>query len=67
MHLKWAFSEASVLFLKDNPKGMKYRKLLVSKYGKSKSLAIIAHRLGRAVYYMLKRERAFGMKCFLSL
>jgi transposase len=67
MHLKWAFSEASVLFLKDNPEGMKYRKRLVSKHGRSKSLAIIAHRLGRAVYYMLKRERAFDMKMFLSL
>ncbi len=66
-HLKWAFSEAAVLFLKGNPEGMKYRKRLMSKHGKSKSLSIIAHRLGRAVYYMLKRERAFDMKMFLKL
>ena len=67
MHLKWAFSEASVLFLKSNPEGMKYRKRLMSKHGRSKSLSIIAHRLGRAVYYMLKREKAFDMKKFLAV
>ena len=67
MHLKWAFSEASVLFLKDNPEGMKYRKRLMSKHVRAKSLSIIAHRLGRAVYYMLKREKAFDMKKFLAV
>ena len=49
MHLKWAFSEAAVLFLKDNPAGMKYKKRLEKKHGKAKSLSILAHRLGRAV------------------
>jgi len=39
----------------------------MSKHGRSKSLSIIAHRLGRAVYYMLKREKAFDMKKFLAL
>ena len=65
MHLKWAFSEAAVLFLRENPKGMAYKKRLERKHGKSKALTIIAHRLGRAVYYMLKRERAFDVEKFL--
>jgi hypothetical protein len=66
MHLKWAFSEAAVLFLRGNPEGMKYRKRLEARYGKAKSLSILAHKLGRAVYFMLMREQAFDMKRFLS-
>jgi transposase len=67
MHLKWAFSEAAVLFLESNPAGMKYKKRLERKHGKAKSLSILAHRLGRAVYYMLIREKAFDMKKFLGI
>jgi transposase len=66
MHLKWAFSEAAVLFLRKNPQGMKYKKRLQQRYGKSKALSILAHRLGRASYYVLKRQQAFDMKRFLS-
>jgi len=65
VHLKWAFSEAAVLFLSRNPEGMKYKKRLERKHGKAKSLSILAHKLGRTVYYMLKREKAFDMKKFL--
>ena len=66
MHLKWAFSEAAVLFLRGNPQGMKYKQRLEHRYGKSKALSILAHRLGRAVYFMLLRQRAFDMKQFLN-
>lgn len=65
-HLKWAFSEAAVLFLKSNPAGMKYKKRLEKKHGKSKALSILAHKLGRAVYFMLKRGKAFNMNLFLG-
>lgn len=65
-HLKWAFSEAATLFLRGNPEGMKFKKRLERKHGKSKALSILAHKLGRAVYYMLKRKKAFDMKKFLG-
>ena len=65
-HLKWAFSEAAVLFLRNNPEGMKYRKRLERKHGKAKSLSILAHKLGRAVYYMLKRDQAFDLNRFVQ-
>ena len=65
-HLKWAFSEASVLFLRANPKGQKWVERLSSKHGKAKALSILAHKLGRAVYYMLKRKQAFDMKKFFA-
>lgn len=67
VHLKWAFSEASVLFLRANPKGQRFIDKLSSKHGKAKALSILAHKLGRAVYYMLKREKVFDMNKFLSL
>ena len=66
-HLKWAFSEAATLFLRGNPAGMKYKNRLVSKHGKSKALSILAHKLGRTVYYMLKRKQAFDMNKFLGI
>ncbi len=65
-HLKWAFSEAAVLFLKNNPEGMKFKKRLEKKHGKGKALSILAHKLGRAVYYILKRDQAFDMNKFLN-
>jgi transposase len=66
VHLKWAFSEAAVLFLRANPEGMKYKKRLEQKHGKSKALSILGHRMGRAVFFMLKRGKAFDMATFLA-
>jgi len=60
VHLKWAFSEAAVLFLRVNPDGMKYKKRLERKHGKAKALSILGHRLGRTVFFMLKRRKALG-------
>jgi transposase len=65
-HLKWAFSEAAVLFLRDNPAGQKLLARLEKKHGKGKALTIVAHKLSRAVYYMLKRKVAFDMQRFLT-
>jgi transposase len=66
-HLKWAFSEASVLFLKGNDQGRQYLEKLALKHGKGKALAILAHKLGRAVYFMLKRKEAFDQAKFLGI
>jgi len=65
-HLKWAFSEAAVLFLRKNPEGQKSFSRLERKHGKGKALTVLAHKIARAVYYMLKRHTAFEMKRFLS-
>src|SRR3989475_5801553 len=64
-YLKWAFSEAAVLFLRANPAGQKYLSRLEKKHGKGKALTVLAHKLARAVYYMLKRGTAFNMDQFL--
>ena len=64
-HLTWAFSEAAALFLRNNPAGQKRLARMEKKHGKGKALTILAHRLARAVYYMLKRDTAFDMEKFL--
>lgn len=64
-HLKWAFGEAAALFLRNNPQGQKYLARLEKKHAKGKALSILAHKLARAVYYMLKRDVAFDMDSFL--
>jgi transposase len=64
-HLKWAFSEAAVLFLAKCPQGKPLLARLERKHGKAKALSILAHRIGRAVYFMLARKRAFDLERFL--
>ena len=65
-HLKWAFSEAAVLFLRRNPEAIKYREKLAKKHGKAKSLTILAHKLARAVYNILKRKEVFEPETFFA-
>jgi transposase len=42
-YLKWAFSEAAVLFLRNHPAGAKYLTRLENKHGKGKALTVLAH------------------------
>ena len=67
VHLKWAFSEAASLFLRWNAPARKYFARLERKNGKKKALGILAARLGRAVYYMLLRNRPFDLQRFLTV
>ncbi len=65
-HLKWAFSEAAVLFLRKNTRGQKHLNRLRARHGKGKALSILAARLGRASYFMLRRRTAFDMDRFMN-
>ncbi|MCG8688069.1 MAG: IS110 family transposase [Desulfobacterales bacterium] len=65
-HLKWAFSEAACLFLRGSEKRQKYFKRIESKHGKAKALSILAHKLGRTAYYILKTGKPFDMDKFLN-
>jgi transposase len=64
-YLTWAFSEAAVLFLRNNPAGQKYLTRIEKKHGKGKALTVLAHKLARAVYDMLKRDVVFDLDIFL--
>jgi transposase len=66
VHLKWAFCEAAVSFVRLNSSVKRLFDNLVKLHGKGKAYAIIAHRLARAVYYMLKNKVPFDLKRFLA-
>jgi transposase len=66
VHLKWAFAEAAVLFLVDNPPGQQYDGRLENKNGPGKVLRVLAHTLARAIYDLFKRQTTFDMDRFLQ-
>ena len=63
--LKWAFSEATNLLLRDLPPVHKTLQRLTQKHGKDKARARLNQKLGRTVYYMLQKEKLFDLKRFL--
>ena len=65
-HLKWAFSEAAVHYLKGNDKAKNYLVKLQKRMSKGKALSVLAHKLGRCVYFMLKNETVFNEERFLK-
>ncbi|MDH5434788.1 MAG: IS110 family transposase, partial [Gammaproteobacteria bacterium] len=65
-HLKWAFSEAAVLYLRGNEKAQRYLAKLQKRMPKSKALSALAHKLGRCVYYMLVNQKVFDESRFLK-
>ena len=64
--LKWAFSDAAVLFLRHTTEGKRLLGRLEKKHGKGKALSILAHKIGRAVYDMRSRGTVFSMERFLA-
>ena len=66
-HLKWAFSEAAILYLRNNESGKKYIAKMEKRMPKSKALSALAHKLGRSVYYMLKNQTVFDEDRFLKV
>jgi transposase len=68
VHLKWAFSEAAVLFLRHAhaPRMQKQLARWEKQHGKGKALSILAHKIGRAVFYMLARGTVFSIDKFLA-
>lgn len=65
-HLKWAFSEAAQLFIRWNEPAKRYMERISRKHNKGKALSILAHKLGRAVYFMLKNKVPFDQKKLLG-
>ena len=61
-YLRWALGEAAVLGKRHHEDLNAFSHHLEKKHGKFKANAILASKLGRAVYYMLKNGTAFDMK-----
>ena len=58
-HLRWAFAEAACLFLRGSERAKRWKQKQQAQRGEAKALAILAARLGRAVYHMLRKREAF--------
>jgi transposase len=58
-HLKWAFSEAATLFLRFSERARRWKQKVAAKRGPGKAMAILAARLGRAIFHMLRKKEAF--------
>ena len=65
-YLKFAFTEAAIMAARYNPNIGKYLERMEKKHGKGKAKIILAHKIARAVYYMLKNGTAFDEQRFLS-
>jgi transposase len=58
-HLRWAFAEAACLFLRCSERARAWKQKQEKRRGEGKALAILAARLGRAVYHLWRKGEAF--------
>jgi len=65
-HRPLAFSEAMVLFLRESERARAYLARLEARHGKGKALSILSAKLGRAVYFLLRRHEVFDEERFFA-
>src|SRR5215510_11992454 len=65
-HLKWAFSEATCLFLRESEQAKKWLARREKKHGKARALGALAARLGRTVYHLLRKQEVFDAQRFFA-
>src|SRR5262249_10319667 len=58
-HLRWAFGEAAVLFLRGSERARRWKEKQTRKRGEGQALSILAARLARAVYHLWPKAEAF--------
>jgi transposase len=63
-HLRWAFGEAVCLFLRQSEQAKCWLARKAKPHGKGKALAILAAKLGRAVYHLLRKGQPFDAQRF---
>jgi len=63
-HLKWAFSEAAALMIRSSPEAKAFMEKMTRQRGKARAVALVAAKIGRAVYWMTKRQRPFDARRF---
>lgn len=65
-HLKWAFSQAAALFLRGNLDGQALHSRLVKRHGRPKAMGILAAKIARASFFMLKHHEPFDRTRFYA-
>jgi transposase len=61
-YLRWAFGEAAVLAKRSHSMIRSYAQQLENKHGKFKGNAILANKMARAIYHMLKNGTSFDIE-----
>jgi transposase len=62
--LKWAFAEAACLMLSVSERARRWKQRYQQKRGPGKAMRVLAAKLGRAVYHMLRKQEAFAEERF---
>jgi transposase len=65
-YLRWAFGEAAVIAKRSHPLIHEYAKKLETKHGKFVANAILANKLARAMYFMLKSGTGFDVERLIA-
>ena len=65
-HIRWAFREAAALMTRHVPEVKAFAARKAKAHGKGKAQAILASKLGRAVYVMLRRGIPFDQGAFMK-
>ncbi|HLW66673.1 MAG TPA: IS110 family transposase [Gemmataceae bacterium] len=65
-HLKWAFSEAACLMLRSSAPVKAWLQRQEAKRGKRKALSVLEAKIGRTVYHLWRKQRAFDVQRFLK-
>ena len=60
-YLKWAFSEAVPLLKRQSPQAKAFCNRIEKKHSNARASSLLASKLGRAVYYMLRRGTVFNI------
>jgi transposase len=63
-HLRWAFGEIACLFLRGSERARQWKQKQEKKHGSAKALAILAARLARSIFHMIRKQVAFDEQRF---
>ncbi len=63
-HLKWAFGEAASLLIRSTDEGKAFMQKMTKQRGKARACALLAAKIGRAVYWIMKRKQPFDAEKF---
>ena len=65
-HLRWALGEAACLYLRSSERAKRWQARQAQKHGPGKTLGILAAKLGRTIYQMLRTKQVFDEKRFFA-
>jgi transposase len=63
-HLKWAFSEATALMIRSSPEAKAFMEKMTRQRGKARAVALLAAKIGRVAYWIMKRKQPFDARQF---